>query len=74
MLELFEQYSAIHYNLTETEVVMQLVFPFGEPSVVLISSDLFEFSGDKEEVTAALEVAIANNQLLPNQENENITN
>lgn len=68
MLELFEQYSAIHYNLTETEVVMQLVFPFGEPSVVLISSDLFEFSGDKEEVIAALEVAIAQNQLLPNQE------
>lgn len=68
MLELFEQYSVIHYNLTETEVVMQLVFPFGEPSVVLISSDLFEFSGDKEEVTAALEVAIAQNQLLPNQE------
>ena len=68
MLELFERYSAIHYNLTGTEVVMQLVFPFGEPSVVLISSDLFEFSGDKEEVIAALEVAIAQNQLLPNQE------
>lgn len=69
MTELFEQYSAIHYNLTESEVIMQVVFPFGEPSLVLISSDLFEFSGDKEKVTEALEVAIANNQLLPNHEN-----
>lgn len=68
MTELFEQYSAIHYNLTESEVIMQVVFPFGEPSLVLISSDLFEFSGDVTEATKALEVAIAQNQLLPNQE------
>ena len=68
MTELFEQYSAIHYNLTESEVIMQVVFPFGEPSLVLISSDLFEFSGDATEVIKALEVAIAQNQLLPNQE------
>ena len=47
---------------------MQVVFPFGEPSLVLISSDLFEFSGDVTEATKALEVAIAQNQLLPNQE------
>jgi hypothetical protein len=68
MTELFKQYSAIHYNLTETEVVMQMVFPFGEPLVVLISSDFFEFSGEEEEVTEALKAAIANNQLLENQE------
>ena len=68
MTELFKQYSAIHYNLTESEVIMQVVFPFGEPSLVLISSDLFEFSGDVTEATKALEVAIAQNQLLPNQE------
>lgn len=68
MTELFEQYSAIHYNLTESEVIMQVVFPFGEPSLVLISSDFFTFTGDEEEAIAALENAIAQNQLLPNQE------
>jgi hypothetical protein len=68
MTELFEQYSIIHFNLTESEVVMQIVFPYGEPSVVLISSDFFTFSSDKEGAIKALETAIAQNQLLPNQE------
>jgi hypothetical protein len=40
MTELFEQYSIIHFNLTESEVVMQMVFPYGESSVVLISHSL----------------------------------
>jgi hypothetical protein len=47
---------------------MQMVFPYGESSVVLISSDFFAFSSDKEGAIKALETAIAQNQLLPNQE------
>jgi hypothetical protein len=68
MTELFKQYSAIHYKLTETEAILQLIYPFGEPSIVMISSDFFTFFGDEEEAIAALEKAIAQNQLLPNQE------
>ena len=68
MTELFKQYSAIHFNLTETEAILQFVCPYGEPSLVMISSDFFTFSGDEDEAIKALENAIANNQLLPNQE------
>jgi hypothetical protein len=68
MTELFEQYSIIHFNLTASEVILQFICPYGEPSTVLISSDFFSFYGEKAEVTEALKLAIAQNQLLPNQE------
>ena len=68
MTELFKQYSTIHYNLTETEAILQFVCPYGEPSIVMISSDFFTFSGDENEAIEALKEAISQKKLLPNQE------
>ena len=67
MLELFEQYKHIHHQITESSLSEILLQITGD-RYCLISSDLFAFGGEFEQVEEALREAIANNQLLPNQE------
>ena len=67
MLELFEQYKHIHHQITESSLSEILLQITGD-RYCLISSDLFAFGGEFEQVEEALKLAIANNQLLPNQE------
>ena len=67
MLELFEQYKHIHHQITESSLDHILLQITGD-RYCLISSDLFAFGGEFEQVEEALKVAIANNQLLENQE------
>lgn len=67
MLELFEQYKHIHHSITETPLSDILLQVTGD-RYCLISSDLFAFGGEFEEVEEALKEAVSNNQLLPNQE------
>lgn len=67
MLELFEQYKHIHHQITESplsEILLQIT---GD-RYCLISSDLFAFGGEFEQVEEALREAIAHQQLLENQE------
>ena len=67
MLELFEQYKHIHHQITESSL-SEIILQITGDRYCLISSDLFAFSGEFEQVEEALKVAIANNQLLENQE------
>jgi hypothetical protein len=72
---LFEQYVKIHCLSTGAEPA-DIILQITGDRYCLISSDLFEFGGQFEEVKEALKKAITNNQLLPNQEGNhgNITN
>jgi hypothetical protein len=67
MSELFEQYKLIHKKITGSPLSNILLQIAGD-RYCLISSDLFAFGGEYEEVEEALREAIANNQLLENQE------
>lgn len=67
MTELFEQYKLIHERITGSPLSNILLQITGD-RYCLISSDLFAFGGEYEEVEEALREAIAQNQLLPNQE------
>jgi hypothetical protein len=64
---LFQQYTKIHSHITGAEPA-DIILQISGDRYCLISADLFAFGGQFEEVKEALEKAIAQNQLLPNQE------